>query len=345
MCIELHKKFDVAEVTTEVADKLRKHEIVIRGITAKAVFEIGGELKAAHDELSNYHGGVFVAWCDSIGYNPMRAKRYMDYHDFVLTNCENRELIESLPKSLVYEAGKKSAPAELTQKVLDGEITTHKQWQEEMKAMKERTEQAEARTRAAEEANKVLTEQYNAQAQELQDIKDNPQVIVKDSDQTTSEIWNLRGENKQLQDKITELENQAYDSSSKDYIIQNLEKKVRGLEQELEEEKAHKQGLTLQEYIVEKDERTEKFNHLLKTKQEEDAAAKVLRDFFYKTNLLPDSPIEMRESLRCYLEDGLDKNEELASLQDAIIKAETRINILKEAIGVYSKPRLEVVKK
>lgn len=121
MCIELHKKFDVAEVTTEVADKLRKHEIVIRGITAKAVFEIGGELKAAHDELSNYHGGVFVAWCDSIGYNPMQAKRYMDYHNFVLTNCENRELIESLPKSLVYEAGKKSAPAELTQKVLDGE--------------------------------------------------------------------------------------------------------------------------------------------------------------------------------------------------------------------------------
>ena len=144
MCIELHKKFDVAEVTTEVADKLRKHELTIKGIQSKAIYEIGEELKAAHDELANHNGGIFYAWCESIGIGVGTVKNIMNYHQMVSKNFTNRTMLEELPKSLVYAAAKPSAPAELTQKVLDGEITTHKQWQEEMKAMKERAEQADS---------------------------------------------------------------------------------------------------------------------------------------------------------------------------------------------------------
>lgn len=114
-----------------------------------------------HDELANYHGGEFVSWCNSIGYNPMQVKRYLDYRDFVLTNCENKALIESLPKSLVYEAGKKSAPSELQQKVLDGEITTHKQWQEERKKLEEEKRQAEVRLLPADVLQKLGYEVEN----------------------------------------------------------------------------------------------------------------------------------------------------------------------------------------
>lgn len=100
---------------------------MIRGIQSKAIFEIGEELQAAHDELAKCGYGHFEEWCNSVGFtNRMQVKRILDYHDLIVTNCYKRDFLESLPKSLVYEVAKKSAPQELKQAVLDGKIKTLK---------------------------------------------------------------------------------------------------------------------------------------------------------------------------------------------------------------------------
>lgn len=195
---EVVAKFNYAEVAPDVADKLHKHEMTIKGIQSKAIFEIGAELQAAHDELANFRNGTFYRWCESIGINSASAQRMMQYHEFICTNCTNKELLESLPKSLMYEVTKKSAPAELTQKVLDGEITTHMQWQEEKKAMQDRLAEAEEQAKQAkdeafvatndkrraelraeqmEKSNESLRNKCDAQAQEIQELKDNPVVV------------------------------------------------------------------------------------------------------------------------------------------------------------------------
>lgn len=251
MCIELHKKFDVAEVTTEVADKLRKHELTIKGIQSKAIYEIGEELKAAQQELANHRNGMFYAWCESIGIKTTSVKNILGYHDFISQNLTNKDILETLPKSLVYEAGKKSAPAELTQKVLDGEITTHKQWQEELKAMKERAEQAERakeeaerRAEQAKQANEALMVQYDEQAEQLQDLRNNPQVVEVPTG-ITQEQLDREIKRRADAEHLLMLEKNKPVATPHDY--EYTKRRNAELERKVAELEAHEEGMTLQQ--------------------------------------------------------------------------------------------------
>ena len=116
--------FNYGEIEPATAEKLKRHATAIRGIQSKAIYEIGEELQSAHDELADHNGGTFYAWCESIGIGRDTVQRILRYHEFVAANCGNRELLESLPKSLIYEASKKSTPQELKDKVASGDVTT-----------------------------------------------------------------------------------------------------------------------------------------------------------------------------------------------------------------------------
>ena len=120
--------FDYEAVDVVTAGKLKKHETAIRNIQSKAVYEIGEELKAAHDELADHNGGTFYAWCRSIGFNTSTVKNILNYHEYVSQNLTNGDLIESLPKSLVYEAARPSTPQELKDGVANGDITSLQQF-------------------------------------------------------------------------------------------------------------------------------------------------------------------------------------------------------------------------
>ena len=45
--------FNYGEIEPATAEKLKRHAAAIKGIQSKAVYEIGEELQAAHDELAN----------------------------------------------------------------------------------------------------------------------------------------------------------------------------------------------------------------------------------------------------------------------------------------------------
>lgn len=248
---EIQAKFDYTEVAPDIADKLHKHEATIKGIQSKAIFEIGTELQAAHDELANYHGGTFYSWCESIGIGIGTVKNIMNYHELVSKNFTNRTMLEELPKSLVYAAAKPSAPPELTQKVLDGEITTHKQWQKERKALQDRVEQAEARAEQAEQENATLTEQYNAQAKELQDLRDNPTVVETPADpRLEAELAEEKQKRSEEKQKRIEAEQQIAwlkqnPPEPKDYRANK--RRIEELERDVATYKAHEEGLTLQQ--------------------------------------------------------------------------------------------------
>jgi DNA repair exonuclease SbcCD ATPase subunit len=339
--------FNYESVDQETADYLQGLIGNMKRHIEKARYEIACELAKAHDRLAKKGYGCFYEWCEqALGFDSNAVKKELRFYNLIGSNLPKQTLIESLPKSLQDGIARPSAPAELTQKVLDGEITTHKQWQEEMKAMKQRAEQAEQRAEQAEQSCNAITEQFNAQAEELQDLKNNPQVVIKDSEQTKNQLWNLQGENKQLRDKINSLESRIHDSSFKDSQIKALQRNNQELERKLEEYTAHSRGQTLHEYAEEEAQREERFKHLLKTHDEEAKAAKELKEFFYKTRELPDSPIEMRESLRCYLSCETDKRRGIDDLLQAVKITEERMEVLREAIeSKNGKPKLEVVKK
>lgn len=321
MCIELHKKFDVAEVTTEIADKLRKHELTIKGIQSKAIYEIGEELKAAQQELANHRNGMFYAWCESIGMKITSVKNILGYHDFISQNLTNKDILETLPKSLIYEAGKKSAPAELTQKVLDGEITTHKQWQEEMKAMKERAEQAERakeqaerRAEQAEQANEALNEQYNEQAEQLQDLRNNPQVV--------------------------EVPTEPSDYQTLKLDVESLTSTNERLRRELAKAQAHQEGKSLQQ----KAEEDAEFAEYIKTKHQEADAADTFDRAISKLDMLPDDLPEVKEYCRCYLAHHATETNRAFLMKSTAQKIRLNIRKLEAALEMFETGKLEVVK-
>lgn len=74
---------------------------------------------------------TFGRWCESVGLNRKAAERLLQVSK-LFDNSTPREqgVLEELGPSLLYAAAKPSAPAELVQAVRDGDITTHKQYQD-----------------------------------------------------------------------------------------------------------------------------------------------------------------------------------------------------------------------
>lgn len=123
-------KFDYSSIDTETAKYLRQKEDIIRGIASRTCLDLGRELKETRDRLANYRNGCFEEWYTSLGFKRQTVYNYINYHNFILQQLENKELLESLPKPVVYEAAKPSAPEEIKKGVLSGDIQTIKQLRE-----------------------------------------------------------------------------------------------------------------------------------------------------------------------------------------------------------------------
>lgn len=116
------------------------------------------------DKLSQLkHGNrgdeTFGRWCESVGLNRKAAERLLQVSK-LFDNSTPREqgVLEELGPSLLYAAAKPSAPAELVQAVRDGDITTHKQYQDllaQYNAEKAAREKAEKSAKAAQECYTV----------------------------------------------------------------------------------------------------------------------------------------------------------------------------------------------
>jgi len=149
--------FDYAVVDTETSEFLQQKAINIEGLYHKARFDIGKELKAAQEKLSKHGYGCFVQWVESVGFKFQRAYELIDYYDLIFRNSDKQDLIEGLPKTLAMAISKNSAPTELKQAVLNGDITTHKEYQDLLKAQKEAECQAQEAERRAQEAENAQT--------------------------------------------------------------------------------------------------------------------------------------------------------------------------------------------
>ena len=77
---------------------------------------------------------TFRRWCESIGVSKSAAYRLLQVTAlFDNSSPEQQKILDSLSPSLLYAAAKPSAPADLVQAVKDGDITTHKKYQDLLK--------------------------------------------------------------------------------------------------------------------------------------------------------------------------------------------------------------------
>lgn len=129
----------------EAAEKLRGCERVIRQETAGYFTLIGLKLKEAQDILSKAHVGTFEKWYSSLGFKRQTVYRLIQRYEFISSPTvggNNEELFEGLPLSLSYSISKPSAPAELVEQVMSGDITTNAEYQRLLKELEEQKDKA-----------------------------------------------------------------------------------------------------------------------------------------------------------------------------------------------------------
>ena len=323
--------FNYGEIDPATAEKLKRHAAAIKGIQSKAIYEIGEELQAAHDELSNNRNGTFYAWCESIGLKKDTAQRILRYHEFICANGANKEFLESLPKRLIQEAARPSTPQELKDKVASGDVTTlpeFKKLKAELEATKNVLRTTETKlTSAEQERDEAKTENVQLKANFSTAVSDKAFEIqgesvrakkaaeqARDEAEAKAESFRAKADayddlqktNHSLREKIRQ---QADELANRPNVETVVTKEVipdeykkafmenQRMRKELATYKAHSQGQTLQELTqIDKE-----YADLEKSYDEEEKACQRLEQFAMLPYFYPDGPIEARELVRCYM--------------------------------------------
>lgn len=207
-------EFDYSGLPEQTVDDLHFAEDEYRHgkkLAERGLVHMGNAIAAAHDALcgvvqqldNSKHGNrgddSFRAWCCSIGitkstaYNLLQVSALMDG-----SSPRQRAILEALPPTLLYAVAKPSAPAELVEKVKNGEVSTNKEYQDllvQIKAEKERADAAEA------ERDKLLGAQNRAAWAEshIQDVE-------AQRDAALADVQGLTEQNAQLKERADSAE-------------------------------------------------------------------------------------------------------------------------------------------
>ena len=166
--------FDYTGLDQPTADALRWAEREICDARRDYVARLAQAVHIAHDALvqnlhkqNNQHSdSTFVGWCESVGLNRRTAYNLLQVAALLNGSTpEEQAVLEAASPSLLYAAAKPSAPAQLVQAVKDGDITTHKQYQDLLAQLKAK-EQELADKQAEWEADRAATSALLADEQQ-----------------------------------------------------------------------------------------------------------------------------------------------------------------------------------
>jgi len=138
--------FDYSGLSRQTIDTMHLAEQEILEAKQIYIVRVSNAVAMVHQELvsncnepqHNQHSeNTFISWCASVGISKAAAYRFLQV-DRLLSGASPEELatLEAASPSLLYAAAKPSAPAELVQAVKDGDITSHKQYQELLAQLK-----------------------------------------------------------------------------------------------------------------------------------------------------------------------------------------------------------------
>ncbi|MDU0441578.1 hypothetical protein [Staphylococcus haemolyticus] len=239
----MNETFDYSLVDNETAEFLKEREYTINGIAEDARIKIGKELKKAKNKLANHHGGVFQKWIQSGGMSLDDAYYYINLNE-LSRNLDDtkKDNFLNAPKSLQKEVMKKSVPEDLKQKVLDGDITTHKEYKQLQKD-KEKLEQQNAQLqfqveqaqRSEEIARKQLEDEQNREPEvierymEPEDYQETKNALAQSRQQQKL----IQQRNEKLEKDIKEMEQRRDEVSEKSQKYDELNKAINDMNAKL----------------------------------------------------------------------------------------------------------------
>lgn len=246
------EQFDYNSVDADTAEYLHaKAKEIIR---MRLVFTISmaNVLEDVHERLANHYKGTFGKWCESIGISDRTARNYLSVLRWSRENFPNIEDAEKIQPSLLFAISKPSAPVELQDMVLSGDITTHKQYKELEEKLNAAEKEAQENQRLyvtvsqnydrLEKANHNYYEKEGKLEKELEKVKQ--QLLEAQASGNSEEVEKLNilledtvRELEASKDKIEELEEQLNDNTEIATAV--VEKVPDEIYEELEELREH----------------------------------------------------------------------------------------------------------
>ena len=248
--------FDYSELDTDTAEQLGKISENVLNIKKKYIFDMAEQVKKAHDLLANHYGGKFGAWCESIGISRDTGDNMVRVAEIFGNISEEQQAnLSKLKPSLLYEAARPSAPAELVEAVKNGDITTHKEYIE----LKKQLEQAESRNRQFDEsfknieaASKANFEKYLEELHKNQDL----QVQIRKLEERPVEVAvDVDELNRRVEKVSIELQNQTarqIAAEREDFArkLNSMEDENEELRAELEKAKSKASDPNVKTYLI-----------------------------------------------------------------------------------------------
>ncbi|MBU3820030.1 MAG: hypothetical protein H9864_06645, partial [Candidatus Faecalibacterium intestinavium] len=147
--------FDYTGLDRPTVDTLHWAEREICDARRDYVARLAQAVYIAHDALlpvancdgqrlnNNQHSEkTFIQWCASVGLGKDTAYRLLQVAALLNGSTpEEQAVLEAASPSLLYAAAKPSAPAQLVQAVKEGDITTHKQYQDLLARLRDKEQE------------------------------------------------------------------------------------------------------------------------------------------------------------------------------------------------------------
>lgn len=239
-------EFQYDSLPQKLSESIIEKENILNGIKHRYAKEVGKVFYDAQQEFSDYNnGGLFEKWYTSIGFKKRNVYNYIQiYNEVQNLHGDQLESFEQLPKSLQIEVSKPSHNSELKEKVLDGDVKTHKKYKELEKQLKQRDEeksQLESQLSQAQRSESIALKQ-------LEDAEDKePEVIERymepEDYQQTKQMLNqtqhqkklMEERNAKLEKDIREMENRRDETDEKSQKYDDLNKAINSMNTKLNE--------------------------------------------------------------------------------------------------------------
>ena len=220
--------FDYSQLDDETSVFLKQRVRNMESIADDTRYRMGKELFQAQERLADHYKGTFVKWFKSLGLDKDNVYFWINEFKFSrnLENTKQALNFGSASKSLKKDVMKKNAPNEAKQAVLNGDITTHKEYVALEKKLKQREQELAdrdetiANQQAELEDNRKVQLELNKRNSELSKQQPEQKVITKT---VTKEVPVKPDDYDDIKAKLDELKKQsAKDKEDIDYYKREL---------------------------------------------------------------------------------------------------------------------------
>ena len=263
-------EFQYDSLPQKLSESIIEKENILNGIKHRYAKEVGKVFYEAQQEFSDYNnGGLFKKWYNSLGFKQRNVYNYIQiYNEVQQLHGDQLETFEELPKRLQLEVSKPSHIPELKEKVLDGDIKTHKEYKELERQLKQREEeksQLESQLEQAQRSESIARKQL----EEAEDKE--PEVIEREvvkevvPDEVQQQLEQFKQKFERESNNANELrdELQKYRNSFSDPNQAYEEKELTRLERE-SSINAHKIAISIQNFIKENSVETYRLDTVIK---------------------------------------------------------------------------------